>query len=1035
MSALVALSLAALLAALFERRRRLDGGPSIEMVVVAGATWLVMVGLVATVLAVVGRFGEGWMVTATGLTALAAWPWGHPPPPRRARSWRRFIPAALIVLAGLGLRWPVADYPLAGRDQGTYTLRAQHTLREGRLDAVDEVLARAGAADTSHPGPADILGLYHHDRTPWRQGLYEAAYRPGFYLADVERGAIRAQFFHLHPMVMATAGLVAGPRYVAAVMPLYAALAILALWAAARRLWPTGPWSWLAAALWVCAPLAIWVQRTALSEGPASMLVLVTLVAVLRARDGDPRALGHAALLLGALAWVRGNGWLIAPLILATQWLVPQADRHARRASRVYAAIIAGAIVVHATTTFPYLHDELLRQLPLAGITPTPTVLIAVMVAGLLAWRVLDELPFLRRREARWLPVIHRHAPRVLVAVSLAGVVAFVIQRPEVAARPFSRLDPVWSMLGPMALGLASIGLASVVRRWRPEPTAAHAWQLGLAAMVAATVLLYAQRNLPQLSLYYYGRYLVPELLPALLLLAVEGLRSIDAGLRGSSPSVRRRRLASVAGLAGACGLVWSVAGVLVVHPVTRLAEFEGADRVVDDLAAHLPDDAVVIAGGEGWHSGHTYNQVGGALAFRHGIAVLPYRDKEAAYATLHELLVAQPQRHGLQPRPVFLLLNEATKHHTRVEDDGTKTRVAGLDDLLPPPFVARRVDLVEMFVDRLSPSPQGPPTRVTRDGLRMALLHVEVEPHRWAEIERWRLRTMQGRWVADGPPGLTASGEVPVEGSPCLGSRPLELQLPETGAAGHTAVSLVVVAVPGTAATNPRWRLEVDGLPVGLDPPGRAPRHRDTLGPFTFASRPRRVTIVGAPEGIAEARCPHGGVIEVRLLGTDSSALAHAPTTATTFAPARSLGHPVDAVAWVPARGLSRRRPGLRPAPKLEGPSIVVTPEAAVDFPVAMLPAAGRDPVDVVVTLTAMTLHPDARLVLSVGGEVLTEIDPPDARRGSWQSPPVRWTPTGAAAAFGVTLRNAATGDRVLLRDIGLFSRAPPIAGHLSLQ
>jgi len=1028
---LVALALAASLASLLEGRRRREGRLDVDALVLVGATWLAALGAAATVLAWLGIFGPETMSAVSGLGALIAWPWGRPRPSPRPRSIAPFALGLLLVIVGLALRWPLADYPLAGRDQGTYTLRAQHTLREGRLDAVDPVLAQI-TETRSRPGPADLRGLYSRRGEPWRRDLYEAAYRPGFYLSDLDRGRIRPQFLHMHPMLMATAGLVFGPEHVIAIVPLWSSLALLGLWAVARRLWPRGGWSWLAITLWICAPLVIWVQRTALSEGPSTLLMIAALLAVLRARDGDHAALGTAALLLGANAWVRGNGWLAVPVILAAQWLVPSQEPRARRAGLIYAAAFAAAVLVHAPTTFPYLHDELLRQLPLK-VHLTPTLLITASAAGIAAWFALDELGPLRRREARWLAIVHRLAPRVLAAGLVFGLGLYLALRVEPLARPFSRLDPIAPLVGIPALVLAALGLARVVRRWPTAPTGANAWLLGLAGVLVATVLLYAQRNLPQLGLYYYGRYLVTELYPAVLLLAVEGLRAIHARLLGRTPSARRIRLASAAAILGGLGLLGSTAKVLVLHPITRLQEFAGASRVVDHLASRIPEGSIVIAGGEGWHSGHTFNQVGGALAFGHGITVLPYRNREAAYATLHELLIARPRAGGPEPA-VFLLLNEATKHHTRdPEDPAARIRIAALDDLLPPPFVARRIDLVEMLLQRLTPTHEGPPIRVTRDGLRMALMQVEVDPEREAEIERWDLSARQSTWVVDGPPGLTIEGGAPRDEHPCLGKAALEITLPEAGGAGSGPVSLVLIAAPGTAARNARWSLEIDGEPAILDAPRVTSRHRDTLGPFTLTHRPKTIVIHGAKHKVRHARCPRGGLVELRLLGPEAPMLRTAETHAITFAPDLSLGHPVTPVAWVSGRGLSRHRPGLTPTPEVRGLSLVIETGPALHFSPIALPDGGREPVELVVTLTASQLGPAARLLVFVDGEALPPIDPPDQRAGSWQSPALRLSPSSSSASIAVQLRDAAESEHVMLRDIGLFSRASPLPGHLA--
>ncbi len=1032
MFAVVAVALALSWGSAIERLRRSAGCVSLDGLLVVTAAWLSVLGVATTLLATVGSFGAVSTSIASGLGAALVWPWRLARPPRQPIRWKRWAIAGGLLLLGLGLRWPVLDYPLAGRDQGTYTLRAQHTLRTGSLHAVDPVLEDAADQIRQRSGPADLQGLYHRRTEPWRRDRYEAAYRPGFYLADLDRGRVQPQFLHLHPMLMATTGLVLGPSRVAMVSLLYAALSILALWSVARRLWPRGGWALVAGLLWATAPLSIWVLRTPLSEGLASVLVLSALLAVLRARDDGPGWLELTALLLGALAWARGNGWLAAPVLLAAQWLVPTVERRARRASLTLAGMVMAAVLVHAPTTYPYLHDELLRQLPLpAGVTPM--VLITMAAAGLATWFAIDELGPLRRTEDRWLPPLCRAAPWVLVVLLLGAVVAYLGLRVEPLAKPFSRLDPVLPLCGPAMLVLAAIGLGTVVRRWPNDPSAVHAWLLGLAGVLVVTVALYAQRNLPRLGLYYYGRYLVPDLLPVLLLLAVEGLRTLHRLIAGTDAGRGRGRVATALAIVGAMGLGWSSAGVLVQTPVTRLPEFAGAARVVDHLAERLEPDAVVIAGGEGWHHGHTFNQVGGALAFRHGISVLPYRTREAAYASLVELLIGRPAATGEPAPPVYLLVNEATKHRMRDrKDPEKKVRISGIDDLLPPPFVARRIDLVEMFLDRLTPTHDGPPVRVTRDGLRMALMRIEVDPARMAQLESWTTTAEGDAWVIEGSPGLRLEGGEPKDGAPCLGTKPLTITIPPTGAAGPGPVSVVVVASPGVAARTSQWTLEIDGNAVSLGPTRMTPRRRDTLGPIALTRRPRQIVVKGSGKKLRRARCPHGGIAEVRLLGPEAPMLRDAETTAITFAPAEELGHPVTPVTWVSGRGLSRYRQGIEPTPEIKGLTLVVGPQTPVRFAPAPLPDGGEEELEVVVTITGAALDPNARLWVTIDGETLPPIDPPDERRGSWQSEALRWSPRSSTAQIEVELRDAAPGDHVLLRDIGLFSRALAHRGQL---
>ena len=80
------------------------------------------------------------------------------------------------------------------------------------------------------------------------------------------------------------------------------------------------------------------------------------------------------------------------------------------------------------------------------------------------------------------------------------------------------------------------------------------------------------------------------------------------------------------------------------------------------------------------------------------------------------------------------------------------------------------------------------------------------------------------------------------------------------------------------------------------------------------------------------------------------------------------------------------------------------------------------------VVTLTRSEVSPDARLVLRADAEVVAELDPPDDRRGTWQSKPLRWTPSGPAPRWSLALEAAAPGDVVHVRDIGLFAATPTV-------
>ncbi|MCY0995082.1 hypothetical protein OV203_48600 [Nannocystis sp. ILAH1] len=1071
----------------FARRWQVRCGPLAcpESIALVAALTLGGLGLLAALLAVGGIFSApSFSFTAIALAVLA-WPWGQRAPRRRpARSLPRAVGLVALLLAAAALRWPPIPADLGGRDQGTYVLRARHTLRTGRTGHTDPVLARAGAEAELRPGPGDILGLYHADRSPARVDRYEGAYRPGFYLTRRDDGEVVPQFLHLHPSLLALFGLVFGPWSMGLVAPLAGVLSALALWALGERLWPRAGASWLAAGLFALSPIAVWTARTPLTESLTGLLLLAAALAVARglapaaedasrrhtaraqaadstrsattradataqdalqtsarpidahasgsaARDAsgavrelradaadstspglsdstsrnaasashlaDP-AHGHeltAALLLGLAGFVRGNLWLSAPALLAVLWLRTEPGLRRMSAPTLLLGLLLASLALHLATGYPYLHDEFKRQLgPVTALSPISAVVLGL--GAIAVYLALDAALDLVRGRVRRLP---------LVLAALAALATLTWWLRWAPGPPWSRLDPALPLLGAPLLLAAGLGLVAFARL-RPAASAAHVWLLALATFPVTALALYAQRNLPQVGLYYYGRYLVPELLPAACLLAACALVHVHRFLSERTGLGRHARWVSlVLGL----GLLAAQALPYLRTPATRLQEFAGAERLIDDLAAEIPERAVVLAGGEGWHHVHVFSQLGGALAFGHGRTVLPYRSREAAYAALHELLIAGPAA-GAEAPPVYLLLGEST-HPLRLS--GAAAPLALVDDLLPPPFVARPVAFAELYLDRLTPVDERIPDRVTRTDLRVGLLEVRVDPARRAAVRSWRID--EGR--AEGPGPLNLSSYYLPDGQTCLDTEhPLVLELPPGDGPG----SLVLVAQPG--GDTPGWRVVVDGQPVAVDPPGPGPaRARDTLGPVTFATPPRRVELWGSTRPRDDLACPYGGLAEVRLLGPDRGPDDRTPAWTRTYSPPHDLGHRVTPARFTAGRALTRLRAGLDRARELDGPSLVVRAGDPLTFPVEHVPKTTST--TMAVTLRGARLSPAGRVRVLADEALLLELDPPDSLDGAWHSPPTPVALPGPAPRFRVEVLDPERPDaHVTVRDLVLL-------------
>ncbi len=968
----------------------------LETWVIATASTLALAGLCSVLLGLTGAFTAPWITLAgLGLAALL-WPWtGHAlPPPQRPRARLRITIAITVTLAGgLALRAPLHSAELAGRDQGTYVLRARHLQQTGSFKLRDELLAAAGKSP-SRASSRDILGLYPTDGDAWRQGVYEGAYRPGLYLRERESGAVVPQFLHMHPALLALWGMIFGGAWLSGILYLYAALSMLAMAAIAGRLWPTrafaGP---LAAALIATLPLAIWVQRTPLTEALALPLGLAALLAAI---VSDRRWI--AAALLACLAWIRGNAWLAAPLLLAILWLRTPSER--RRAPLLYGGLLAASLVLHATSVFPYLYDELHRQL--GGIVALrPTTLIALPLAGLMLWALFDRIIATPLRTR--LHGLRDQLPRILIIAGAAAIFTFLLGQPSPLARPFSRLDPALAGLGWPLLGAALLGALRLLRR--PQAGIDNTWMLAIASLPVTTLALYAQRNLPRAGLFYYGRYLVPELMPLVILLAIHGLVGV---LQFAERRAMIQKTRKTLQIALPLALIAAVAWPLVAWPLVRISEYEGSERLVQAIASKLPSDAVLIAGGEGWHSSHAFNQVGGALLLGHSVQVLPYRSAEVTYATLHALLIDGADTPNTRP-PVFLLLGEASHAYTRKRDGVV---LAAIDDRLPAPFRARPVGLYELYTDRLTPAVNTLPNQVTRSALRLGLFEVVVDEDLRKGIRRWRFEEGETR----GEHPLTLHRPTWREGHLCLDAkREFEIVLPED----PLVASIVLVGETGGLGHAPTWKLRMGHLHLDLRPPPRV-RERGTIGPFPVAgdAQPIHLRIRGGATSDNSVTCAHGQLDELRLLPQSAGSAAPSPQIpARTWSPSRDLGHPPKKAAWVRGRSLSRLRPGIQPKPKLDGLSMVLTSEKPLIFPPTEFPS-GKGAW--IVHLTRITDQPHSLEIL-VDGEALTTLDLPTKRRGSWQSPAIPWTADGSAVSVTLILHGPAKAS-ISVRDLAFF-------------
>ncbi len=1049
------------------------------------------------------------------------------------RSVLAWVGLAAALALGLWLRSPATDVSLAGRDQGSYALIARSIELRGSWTMEDRIVATAHRRHAKGATSADLLGMYQGPVEAWRSGRYESAYRPGAYLASVERGEIVPQFLPLYPCLLASGRFMLGDSGPPLLLAMLTALTLLST-ATIMCAW-TGHRSWgIAGALALAlTPLMVWLQRTTLSETLTLACVLVS-GAILSETYPTRRQLAAVASLLVAAMAVRLSFWLLTPVALwcleALPVALPTADRahpdadrprsatepHALR--RVLACAVALGLVIAACgqVSFPYVHDELVRFF--GSRAPTDPMQVAVLgslaaIALLTAPLVGTTLARLRVTPVAWL--------RSLALLQLA-IVAFAIGywlSSRTPNPPWSRLEG-WIALPPLCVALACVGglrawraitqdsahmatsvtpVADTAHSARPLDTqgkpahggpppdigtlvAANAY-LALLMLPCLSVLLFANRVLPSFGLWYHGRYVASEIYPALLLLGGFGAAWLEVVLDvvpqrppgHLSPSESQvlhdskesrssvRRFAQTAFVV-ACG-----AGV--VAPNATLLEMEGAQPAIALLADRVDQGAVVIAGGEGWHHHHAYNQLGGALAFGTDTVVIPYRNKESAYAALWSLLIEGfadapadlDATHGsIAPLPlqhsVFLLLNEASHDLEDLRTEGY--RLSGIDDELHAPFYAKRIDLVDLTVHRLTPTRDYWRRRVTRDGLAFALIEVGVDRDLLARIER----LVPPSSVASSPPRQGASDDVqritlvprstpdaPVDDSSAAlcaheGER-LRLQVP--GEPDRTPLTAALVLAGESLAKDHRLAIEfeIDGTWHEVTTSvGGTPRPRDTLGPWLLKGRPTAVQIKSLDGVIRGGACEGIGIRELRLSPLVAGALAADQVSLHRFEPPARFDSPVAMRSWTAARALTRHRPGPGPRPATEGESMRIVAGRRYRFDALRSP--GRQPegdrwtetpaskrCDLVVNLSETRDLDSPALHVVVNGAQEIVIELPKDRSATWTSPPVEFDCSSPLLELALELVDAAPasqsvpdsegiGGSALIRDVAIFAR-----------
>jgi hypothetical protein len=474
----------------------------------------------------------------------------------------------LAVLAGVALVAALLFFPGfrygVGKDPGTYVSHAIAIARLGSTGLDDPVQDRSRVPAVAIT-PEDDHGRF-----------------PAIWIADRDHHRVVVQFYHLWPVLLASAFEVGGYTGLANLTPLCGVLAVLLLTLAVRRTFGLVT-AGLAGLLLAANMLQVWQAKYPSSETFAQLLVSGALLGVVVAlQTGWRPAAGLAGLLLGVSYLARPDSLLLLLLAVAAGCALIVTGRFDAR---------AGWFAAGLAVTLPHgLYQAYVaaRRYTLANHVPDlPLVVVAVVGALALALLLRRAAPALGRRTAALLA--SRRAQRG-IGVAVVGVAAVLLLlgflRPWLfgpaygvsRGRPFRTYDEAtlirlsWFLTLP-GFALALVGLALVaLRRWR-----AAAWALVLPATLLLP--LYAYRAEVAARLMWWTRRFLPVVVPGLVMLIAVAL---GAGVAFAAGPARLRWPVRAASAMAAAFLLVVFAGqsLALRHHDEHGGSFEVTQRI-----------------------------------------------------------------------------------------------------------------------------------------------------------------------------------------------------------------------------------------------------------------------------------------------------------------------------------------------------------------------------------------------------------------------------------------------------------------------
>ncbi|MCX6537550.1 MAG: hypothetical protein NT151_01250 [Acidobacteria bacterium] len=597
------------------------------VIISVGVTTMVALALTSTGVYTLGRLVVGDLVLAGVAAAMIAMRRRGAPAGTRAPKPTRLalMPVALVVL-GLFLFFPPAEYLMGGKDPGTYINEGIQIAQHGSWTIPDTTLALL---------PADSRGLFV---SPDAESINQGTNFMGFFVLDFDRGTVVGQFPHAYPVWIAIGYGLGGVTGARSAIGFWGLLGVLAVYFASARL--VGRLPAFAGTILLAINVAdVWFARYPNSELMQQALLFAGMLALVRAVGDEDALFGAVAgVLLGVQLFARIDTLLLLMAIGGGILLLVADGKRPRWSFWLPLAILTGLAGLYYVGPMKYYAST-----PLAFLHGPAGVLAAT--AGLTAMGF--GIHFAARRWPVGVLWCRRWLPRVLaVAVVMAFAYGYFWRVPHETIRDYAAgvtlrqglaANDAYSLkhyawyVGAAGLFAAVLGLAVVTWRsfWR-DPV------MLTVVMSLSWFFFYKTRIVPEH--FWLARRYLPVILPMTCVLAATGaLLGVQMWWErraAARPGAHRRLWPAIcyaiAGTTFIGWLGWQYATATIA--IAGHVEYAGLAAQLDTLSRRFGDRDLVLVESRNSSDAHVLAAPLAYIYGRHVLQVLSPRPDRAAF-------------------------------------------------------------------------------------------------------------------------------------------------------------------------------------------------------------------------------------------------------------------------------------------------------------------------------------------------------------------------------------------------------------------